>query len=59
MSTGLKLPTYADIEALPEGMTGEILAGELVVSPRPAARHARSGNVARAANTIRARLSTT
>ena len=45
MSTGLKLPTYADIEALPEGMTGEILAGELVVSPRPAARHARSGNV--------------
>lgn len=33
-------PTYADIEALPEGVNGEILGGELVVSPRPAPRHA-------------------
>ena len=32
--------TYADIEALPENMVGEILAGELVVSPRPAGPHA-------------------
>lgn len=32
--------TYADIEALPPGVNGEILAGELVVSPRPAAPHA-------------------
>jgi Uma2 family endonuclease len=31
--------TYADIEALPEHVTGEIIAGELVVSPRPAPRH--------------------
>ena len=33
-------PTYADIEALPPGRNGEILAGELVVSPRPAPKHA-------------------
>lgn len=39
MSTALKRPTYADIEALPEGVTGEILAGELHVSPRPRAPH--------------------
>lgn len=32
--------TYADIEALPDHVVGEILAGELVVSPRPAIRHA-------------------
>lgn len=37
----LKKPaTYADIEALPENQVGEILDGELVVSPRPASRHA-------------------
>jgi Uma2 family endonuclease len=32
--------TYADIAALPEHVVGEILNGELVVSPRPAPRHA-------------------
>lgn len=32
-------PTYADIEALPSNVVGEILGGELVVSPRPAAPH--------------------
>ena len=32
--------TYADIEALPPGLNGEIIAGELVATPRPAARHA-------------------
>ncbi len=36
-------PTYADIEALPPGLNGEIIAGELVVSPRPASPHARAG----------------
>lgn len=40
MVTARKKPTYADIEALPEGVNGEILNGELVVSPRPASRHA-------------------
>ncbi len=31
--------TYADIEALPEHLVGEILNGELVVTPRPGPRH--------------------
>jgi Uma2 family endonuclease len=31
--------TYADIVALPEHVVGEILNGDLVVSPRPAPRH--------------------
>ena len=38
-------PTYADIAALPEHLTGEILAGELVVSPRPAVPHANAASV--------------
>lgn len=32
--------TYADIEALPEHVVGEIIDGDLIVSPRPAPRHA-------------------
>jgi Uma2 family endonuclease len=32
--------TYADIEALPEHQVGEIVDGELFVSPRPASPHA-------------------
>ena len=32
--------SYADIEALPEQVVGEILDGELIVSPRPASPHA-------------------
>ena len=39
---GRKRPTYADIEALPPHLRGEILAGELVVGPRPAPPHARA-----------------
>ncbi len=38
-------PSYADLEALPEHLVGEILAGELVVSPRPAPRHGRASSV--------------
>lgn len=34
-----KPATYADIEALPENMVGEIIDGELFVSPRPRPRH--------------------
>lgn len=34
--------TYAEIVALPEHLVGEIIDGELVVSPRPAPRHAYS-----------------
>ncbi len=32
--------SYADIEALPENVVGEIVDGELYVSPRPATPHA-------------------
>ena len=32
--------SYDDIVALPEGMVGEIIDGELVTHPRPAPRHA-------------------
>jgi Uma2 family endonuclease len=39
-----KRPTYADIEALPSHLRGEILGGELVVSPRPAPPHARAAS---------------
>ena len=38
------LPTYADIQALPPHVVGEILDGELIVSPRPAAPHARASS---------------
>ncbi len=38
-------PTYADIEALPPHVVGEILAGELVVSPRPAPPHAIAASI--------------
>jgi Uma2 family endonuclease len=34
--------TYADLIDVPENLVAEIVAGELVVSPRPASRHARS-----------------
>jgi len=37
-------PTYADIEALPPNVNGEILGGELIVSPRPAPPHAHVGS---------------
>lgn len=36
---GKKPATYADLEALPEGVVGEIVAGELYASPRPAEPH--------------------
>jgi Uma2 family endonuclease len=36
---GRKPATYADLEALPPHVVGEIIAGELHVSPRPAAPH--------------------
>ncbi len=41
--SGARVPkraTYADIEALPDHLVGEILDGELHASPRPRLRHA-------------------
>ena len=41
MSKETKRPaTYADIEALPENMVGQIIDGELIAMPRPASPHA-------------------
>jgi Uma2 family endonuclease len=37
---GRKPATYADLEALPPHVVGEIIAGELHISPRPAGPHA-------------------
>lgn len=42
MVTTRRRATYADIEALPANLVGEILEGELVTSPRPASRHGRA-----------------
>jgi Putative restriction endonuclease len=39
-----KAATYADIEALPPNMVGEILFGALVTHPRPARRHVVAAN---------------
>jgi Uma2 family endonuclease len=36
---------YADIEALPDNLLGEIVDGELIVSPRPTLRHAQTSSV--------------
>jgi Uma2 family endonuclease len=35
-----KRATYEDLYGIPENMTGEIIDGELIVSPRPSPRHA-------------------
>jgi Uma2 family endonuclease len=34
-----KLATYEDLQAIPESMIGEIIDGELVLTPRPAPEH--------------------
>lgn len=36
--------TYADLEDLPAGVTGEILFGELCMTPRPSFRHGRAAS---------------
>ncbi len=40
-----KPATHADLEALPEHVVGEIIAGELHVSPRPASPHTVAASV--------------
>ena len=37
-----KSATYAELEALPPHLVGEIIDGELIASPRPASLHARA-----------------
>jgi len=39
-STKSRPAIYEDILRLPENVIGEIVDGELIVSPRPASRHA-------------------
>jgi Uma2 family endonuclease len=39
-----KQATYDDLYHIPENMVGEILDGELIVSPRPAGRHAEAAS---------------
>lgn len=43
-ASGKRPATYEDIVALPEHKIGEILDGELIVSPRPAPRHAHASS---------------
>lgn len=46
-SNAIRIPTlYEELEALPEDVTGEIIAGELHVSPRPSAQHSDAGSEA-------------
>ena len=42
MKSGTRRALYEEIERLPENQVGEIVAGELYVSPRPASPHARA-----------------
>jgi len=37
--TKRRLSLYEQLQSLPEGLTGEILDGQLYAQPRPAARH--------------------
>jgi len=43
-STKSRPATYEDILRLPQNVVGEIVDGDLIVSPRPAARHARASS---------------
>ena len=46
MTIAQKIPaTYADIEALPPNIVGEILFGQLVTHPRPTPRHGAAASV--------------
>jgi len=40
-----KKATYEDLYAIPEHMVGEIIDGELVVTPRPSARHTHATSI--------------
>jgi len=40
-----KQATYDDLYRVPENMTGEIIDGELIVTPRPSGKHVYAGSV--------------
>ncbi|MBF0474900.1 MAG: Uma2 family endonuclease [Deltaproteobacteria bacterium] len=40
-----KIATYEDLYSIPENMTGEIIEGELIVTPRPSKKHAYASSV--------------
>ncbi len=40
-----KIATYDDLYSLPENMTGEIIDGELIATPRPATKHGYAATV--------------
>ena len=42
-----KFASYADLLALPEGVRGEVIAGELATAPAPLPRHAKVQGAAR------------
>jgi Uma2 family endonuclease len=43
VSAAPRRATFEDLEDVPENLVGEIIDGELIVSPRPAPRHALAG----------------
>src|SRR6202051_3210986 len=46
MSSGAKkFATYEDLLKVPDNLVAEIIAGELITSPRPGPRHARASSV--------------
>ncbi|MBU2754232.1 hypothetical protein HFU84_11500 [Acidithiobacillus sp. CV18-2] len=45
MSTAKRLARYEDLLNLPDNLVGEIIAGRLLTSPRPAPKHARASSV--------------
>jgi len=44
--------TYEDLYNLPENMTGEIIDGELIVTPRPSPKHSKASSVLGARITV-------
>lgn len=45
-ATARRPATYADLESAPDDRVAELIGGELVLSPRPTGRHARTSSVA-------------
>lgn len=47
-----KEATYEDLFTIPENMTGEIIDGELIVTPRPSPKHSKASSVLGARITV-------